>query len=164
MGDDVCRAAVLDLEPGQKLFASSNRVDDICDAFAGVVDVKSSFTGSHSRVESFEEIAVVAGQHHEKLDGSGYPDGLQSDALSLDARIIAVADVYAALAEDRPYRVGLSLPQIRTIMDRETETKLDRTCFNALIAGLESGAEPASSAWLHPSLTGLMPSACNVGA
>jgi HD-GYP domain-containing protein (c-di-GMP phosphodiesterase class II) len=46
--------------------------------------------------------------HHERLDGSGYPDGLRGDAIPLDARIIAVADVYDAMTSERPYRPALS--------------------------------------------------------
>lgn len=50
-------------------------------------------------------------QHHERLDGSGYPRGLAGDAICLEARIIAVADVVEAMASHRPYRVSLGLEQ-----------------------------------------------------
>ena len=43
-------------------------------------------------------------QHHERLDGSGYPNGLKGEDISLEARIIAVADTFDAMASDRPYR------------------------------------------------------------
>jgi HD-GYP domain-containing protein (c-di-GMP phosphodiesterase class II) len=46
--------------------------------------------------------------HHERWDGSGYPDGLSGDEIPLGARIIAVADVYDALTSNRPYRAALS--------------------------------------------------------
>jgi len=45
-------------------------------------------------------------QHHERMDGSGYPDGLHGDAIILEARILAVADVYEATSAHRPYRPG----------------------------------------------------------
>jgi HD-GYP domain-containing protein (c-di-GMP phosphodiesterase class II) len=48
-------------------------------------------------------------QHHERLDGSGYPQGLKGDEISLEARILAVADVVEAMASHRPYRPGLGL-------------------------------------------------------
>ena len=62
-------------------------------------------------------MAVIAGEHHEKLDGSGYPDRLTARDLSLESRIIAVADVFGALSEDRPYRAGLKLED--TLLDHE---------------------------------------------
>jgi len=52
-------------------------------------------------------IAETVRQHHERLDGSGYPDGLKGDAISLGARILAVADVVEAMSSHRPYRPAL---------------------------------------------------------
>lgn len=60
------------------------------------------------QVEGFEEIAVWAGSHHETLDGNGYPFGLVAPEINLGSRIIAVADIYCALLEDRPYRSGMT--------------------------------------------------------
>ena len=54
-------------------------------------------------------IPEIAVQHHERLDGSGYPHGLRGDAICLPARIVAVADVVEAMAHHRPYRPGLGL-------------------------------------------------------
>jgi putative nucleotidyltransferase with HDIG domain len=54
-------------------------------------------------------IAEIAHQHHEHLDGSGYPQGLVGDAIILEARIVAVADVVEAMACHRPYRPGLGI-------------------------------------------------------
>jgi HD-GYP domain-containing protein (c-di-GMP phosphodiesterase class II) len=51
-------------------------------------------------------VAQVALQHHERLDGSGYPRGLKGDAIILEARILAVADVIEAMASHRPYRAA----------------------------------------------------------
>jgi HD-GYP domain-containing protein (c-di-GMP phosphodiesterase class II) len=48
-------------------------------------------------------------QHHERLNGSGYPQGLKGDEVCLEARILAVADVVEAMASHRPYRPGLGL-------------------------------------------------------
>ncbi len=48
-------------------------------------------------------------QHHERLDGSGYPEGISGDQIILEARIIAVADVVEAMASHRPYRPSLGL-------------------------------------------------------
>jgi HD-GYP domain-containing protein (c-di-GMP phosphodiesterase class II) len=52
-------------------------------------------------------VAERVHQHHERLDGSGYPRGRKGDAIALDARILAVADVMEAMASHRPYRAGL---------------------------------------------------------
>jgi HD-GYP domain-containing protein (c-di-GMP phosphodiesterase class II) len=46
-------------------------------------------------------------QHHERVDGRGYPDGLAGDAISVDARILAIADAYDAMTSDRSYRAAL---------------------------------------------------------
>ena len=59
-------------------------------------------------VSGFENLAFVAAAHHERLDGTGYPDRIGADQMPLTARIIAVADVYQALTEKRPYRESLS--------------------------------------------------------
>lgn len=55
-----------------------------------------------------EDIAEIIHQHHEKLDGSGYPRGLVGDEISMEARVLLVADSYDAMTTDRPYRARLS--------------------------------------------------------
>ena len=55
-------------------------------------------------IRGFEEITEWAGNHHEKLDGSGYPDGLTARDLDFNSRLIACLDIYQALREERPYR------------------------------------------------------------
>jgi HD-GYP domain-containing protein (c-di-GMP phosphodiesterase class II) len=52
-------------------------------------------------------IADAVHQHHERLDGSGYPDGLKGDEIIIEARILSVADVVEAMSSHRPYRPGL---------------------------------------------------------
>lgn len=54
-------------------------------------------------------VALIALQHHERIDGSGYPGGLKGDDIMLDARIMAVADVVEAIASHRPYREALGI-------------------------------------------------------
>src|SRR3989442_10847395 len=63
--------------------------------------------------EFFAAGALVIRHHHERCDGSGYPDGLLGTAIPLGARIVAVADVYDALTSDRPYRPALSTEEAR---------------------------------------------------
>ena len=84
------------------------------------------------RVSAFRELASLAAEHHERLDGSGYPLGLKADQLSIESRVIAMADCYAAMAENRPYRPGLQVKTILNEIERDVPVKFDPTCFAAL--------------------------------
>lgn len=197
------RQAVLDLDAGAGQKLEPSQIDQICEAFADVVDAKSHFTFRHSvgvadaafgiaktmglpaervqlvrraamlhdigklsvsntildkrsplnttewkavyqhpritrlileRVRSFREMSIIAGEHHEKLDGSGYPDRLTARDLSLESRIIAVADIFGALSEDRPYRPGIKAEETLSIMARFAPHQLDADCFGALVS------------------------------
>ncbi|MES9870655.1 MAG: HD-GYP domain-containing protein, partial [Sedimenticola sp.] len=66
-----------------------------------------------SGIEFEEPVAEIIHQHHERLDGSGYPRGLSGDDILLQARIIAVADVVEAIASHRPYRPSLGIEVAR---------------------------------------------------
>jgi putative nucleotidyltransferase with HDIG domain len=101
------------------------------------------------RVSSFREMAIIAGEHHEKLDGSGYPNRLMAPELSLESRMIAVADVYGALLEDRPYRPALELNEIIAIMTKLVPKQLDATCFEALISLASNQREVRIPAMSH---------------
>lgn len=70
-----------------------------------------------SRIEGFEDISKWAAFHHEALSGKGYPFHRDKKGLSLEARIVAVADVFQALAQNRPYRDSLPKNEISNIMD-----------------------------------------------
>ena len=72
--------------------------------------------------------------HHEKLDGSGYPDGLREDEIPTVARIMAVVDIYDALITDRPYRKGMSREKALSILQEEAdEGKLDKSVVEQLV-------------------------------
>jgi len=62
-------------------------------------------------------VAELVGQHHERLDGKGYPDGVPGSRIGLPSRVLAVSDVFTALAEDRPYRAGMELSRIIAILE-----------------------------------------------
>ena len=84
------------------------------------------------RVSAFRGFALTAATHHEKLDGSGYPWGLDAGGLDLPARILVVSDIYDALSSDRPYRRGMDEPTITTILDRDRGTRLCAVALDAL--------------------------------
>jgi putative two-component system response regulator len=58
-------------------------------------------------LKSFQFVRPIIRHHHERLDGSGYPDGLKGEAIPLTARILTTVDIYDALTTDRPYRKGV---------------------------------------------------------
>lgn len=72
-------------------------------------------------VRGFEQIAAWAGYHHEKLDGNGYPYHIRGEDLPLGARIMAVADIFSALTEDRPYRKGMERDRALAILRENAE-------------------------------------------
>ncbi|MDD2533915.1 MAG: HD domain-containing protein [Eubacteriales bacterium] len=78
------------------------------------------------KVEGFEQIAHWIGTHHETLDGSGYPFQLKAHEIELGSRILAVADIFSALVEDRPYRESmLPLKAIEIMKDLAIKNKID---------------------------------------
>lgn len=82
--------------------------------------------------EDLTEVARLAAAHHERLDGSGYPDGLTAEKLPMEARILAVADVFDALTQDRHYRRGMPVDKAMTILFDLTPDQLDLGCVRAL--------------------------------
>jgi len=88
-------------------------------------------------IGAFRELATIAGAHHEKLDGTGYPRGLSGDAISIDTRIITTADIFDAITAERPYRGAIPIPQALEIMRKTVGTALDADCFAALVRAVE---------------------------
>jgi len=72
-------------------------------------------------VHGFGEVADIVRHHHENMDGSGYPDGLKGDQVSLFVRIVGVADSFEALTSDRPYRPAFTRDQALEILRKETD-------------------------------------------
>ncbi len=92
-------------------------------------------------VRGLEEVARIAGSHHEKLDGGGYPFRIESDEISTSSRIVAVSDVFTALAEDRPYRDGLPAKEIRGIMqEMVAQQHLDARIVDTLLNNVDEVA------------------------
>jgi len=78
-------------------------------------------------------------QHHERLDGSGYPLGLKGDEISLIGRIVAVADAFDAMTSSRPYRPAMSIEQSFSILSSAVGTEYDTRCVEALIRARAQG-------------------------
>ncbi len=76
-------------------------------------------------------VADIAHQHHERLDGSGYPQGLKDEEICLEARILAVADVTEAMASHRPYRAGLGIDAALAEISRGRGAQYDADAVDA---------------------------------
>jgi HD-GYP domain-containing protein (c-di-GMP phosphodiesterase class II) len=85
-----------------------------------------------------EEIPALA-EHHEHMDGTGYPNGLSGDQISLFGRIVAVSDVFDALTSDRPYRQALDVEDVLNRMQHDAGTHFDGACVQALIKAYMAG-------------------------
>ena len=77
--------------------------------------------------------ALIALRHHERWDGSGYPDGLRGDEIPLPARIVAVADVFDALTSERPYKRAWPVEEALDYMRANRGTLFDPACVDALL-------------------------------
>jgi len=78
-------------------------------------------------------VADVAHQHHEHMDGSGYPQGLKGEEICLEARIVAVADVAEAMSSDRPYRTGRGIEAALNEIEQGSGTKYDEAAAYACL-------------------------------
>ncbi|MFZ5353601.1 MAG: tetratricopeptide repeat protein [Bacillota bacterium] len=88
----------------------------------------------------FEKCLDAIRHHHEKLNGTGYPDGLSGDAISLEARIVSVADIFDALYSVRPYRDRMPMDLVMKILRDEAEAGLiDKNLVDILLDMLTKG-------------------------
>jgi HD-GYP domain-containing protein (c-di-GMP phosphodiesterase class II) len=97
------------------------------------------------RSAGMHDAARIVLEHHERFDGSGYPMGLASDAIALEARILHAVDAYTAMRRDRPYRRAMSHELALTEIRLLTGTQFDAVVVRALEQVLEARAEPAPS-------------------
>jgi HD-GYP domain-containing protein (c-di-GMP phosphodiesterase class II) len=89
-------------------------------------------------IGGLQQIAEWAAYHHERLDGSGYPFHCKAGELSTGARILMVADMFTALAEDRPYRKGMSRDEVMNIIKQFSDRQLlDRRIISLLFENYE---------------------------
>ncbi|MGL5287134.1 MAG: HD domain-containing phosphohydrolase [Aeromonas sp.] len=92
---------------------------------------------SGSQLQLFQTGALIAGNHHEKWDGSGYPNGLAGDAIPLEGRIVALADVFDALGSDRCYKQAWPLDKVLALIEEERGRHFDPTLVDLMLANLE---------------------------
>jgi diguanylate cyclase (GGDEF)-like protein/putative nucleotidyltransferase with HDIG domain len=85
------------------------------------------------RAWGLDAAAAFVAQHHEHLDGSGYPHGLSGDDIALEARIIHVADAYVAMTLDRPYRKAMTSEEAIAELQRHRGTQFDADVVDALL-------------------------------
>jgi len=132
-------AAILD-KPGKLTEAERREVQSHVDIGARILEP----------IPGFEECLPIVRQHHEWFDGSGYPEGLRGEAISLLARVLAVADTYDALVSSRPYRLGLDPERAVAIIRKGAGTQFDPRVVEAFLEvvarepGRWSGQRPAA--------------------
>jgi putative two-component system response regulator len=97
-------------------------------------------------MRTLDEVRPLIRHHHERWDGSGYPDGLAGEAIPLGARIMAVVDVYDALRTARPYKAPLSLAATCDILRAETDAGAwDPRVVTAFLEVLRDGGAAADA-------------------
>jgi ribonuclease P protein subunit RPR2 len=88
-------------------------------------------TGAKIVAGFLPEAATVVRSHHERWDGTGYPDGLSREAIPVEARVFAVADVLDALTTDRPYRPASPIAEARRMIVAEAGSHFDPAVIDA---------------------------------
>jgi putative two-component system response regulator len=101
-------------------------------------------------LKSFQLVLPIIRHHHEKWDGSGYPDGLKGEQIPLTARVLQIVDVYDALSTQRPYKPALSTAEALSVMENEVkkgwwDSKV-WAAFKDLVKADERKAQPKSLA------------------
>ena len=91
-------------------------------------------------VPGLSRVSQIVSDHHERLDGSGYPTGLRGSAISVEARILSACDTWAAMLNDRPYRKGLSRKRARAELACLAGRQLDRNVVEVLLRLNAAGA------------------------
>lgn len=77
-------------------------------------------------LEGMELVTPIIRHHHERWDGSGYPDGLSGEGIPLLARVFQVVDVYDALISERPYKRAMSMGEALAVLGEEAGSTCDR--------------------------------------
>ena len=99
-----------------------------------------------ARIPSLRPLRWAIRWHHERLDGSGYPDGLKGSEISLEARILAVADVFDAMTSGRAYRQAIAQTDVLVWLEQRAGTMFDPRCLEVLRQVIGPVPEPARPA------------------
>jgi HD-GYP domain-containing protein (c-di-GMP phosphodiesterase class II) len=86
-----------------------------------------------------DEVLAVVRWHHERWDGTGYPDALPGTAIPIQARVVAVADAFRAMCEKRPYRAPVATDDAVSELEHGAGTQWDPQCVAALLSVVTSG-------------------------
>jgi putative nucleotidyltransferase with HDIG domain len=121
--------------------------DNVLFKQGGLTDEELALMRSHpaigadilSRIEQMKEVGRILRAHHEKWDGSGYPEGLKGDRIPLAARIISVADALDAITTDRPYRKAADLATALAEIKRHAGSEFDPAVVDAFLKACETG-------------------------
>ncbi len=135
--------ALRDLERGAR-FHDIGKIgikESILNKKAGLGDIEYSEMKKHTiigakilgQVKFLKDIVPIVRGHHERLDGTGYPDGLTKYNIPLAARIVAVADVFDAMTSDRPYRKAYDAETAFNVLKKGAGTLFDKEVVHALI-------------------------------
>ena len=104
-------------------------------------------------LKSFRLVLPIIRHHHEKYDGSGYPDGLRGDAIPVTARVLQIVDVYDALTNERPYKKAFSTADALQTMKEEVALGWWDphifTQFNQLVTSITANSLSKSAASGH---------------
>jgi HD-GYP domain-containing protein (c-di-GMP phosphodiesterase class II) len=92
-----------------------------------------------SEVDEFYEPILGVKYHHERYDGTGYPDGLKGEEIPLIARVIAVADTFDAMTTHRPYRTSLPKEEVISIIQKESCRQFDPAIVEAFLSACKKG-------------------------
>lgn len=93
------------------------------------------------RLSLLNEVTPMVLYHHERYDGTGYPDGLEGEAIPLDARIIAVCDTFDAMTSERPHMGGISIFEALNVLQEKSGTKFDSEVIEAFVRAIEENIE-----------------------
>jgi HD-GYP domain-containing protein (c-di-GMP phosphodiesterase class II) len=101
-------------------------------------------------IPSLAQYAPIVRSHHERIDGTGYPDGLVGEAILFEARVIAVADAFHAMISDRPYRAALSFGTALAALREGSGTQWDPEIVAAMVTTAATARNRSADAGIAP--------------
>ena len=104
-------------------------------------------------VDAYDDVATIVRYHHERIDGEGYPDGIQGEDIPMLSRVIAVADAYNAMTSHRPYREAMPSRVARLRLAQAVENQFDTSvvaAFEAILASVDDSYRSATSDEFRP--------------